>query len=58
MYAIGHLKNIRQAKDFLVNSAAFEPDASKHEIYEQHFNSYQNLVPRIRKQPLKMAETV
>lgn len=47
LHATGILGNIRQSKELLTTHASFEPDAQNHLIYNEQFQSFQSLTPKI-----------
>ena len=48
MKAIGLVKNINEAKMFLKNVKAFNPDTANHHIYKKYFEIYKSLYEKLK----------
>ena len=52
--AIGVMRNVRESKELVATQSEFLPDSKNHELYRQAFHVFQDTVPHLRTQFLKL----
>ncbi len=56
MYAIEVVKDLRQLRPLLKTEEVYEPDGTKHLVYEKYFSIFRSLYPKLKEDFSRLAE--